>query len=711
MEQIGSIFLPHMFQLQGSDAIAERIRYTGAELMFVLNAQRCFFPSESPTRQKFMTTTRASQIFLRFLLAGFIASVCVSRTLAQSGVIRVSAYGAMPNDGMDDVRGIAAAIAALQAGDTLLFDNGGIYELHCKTDPAGASQGPPLFKLENKPNITITCVQGVRLEIPTFDRSLAGGRMRNIFEIYNCDNFSVLGASPTDPLVITTRGTTRPVPSKMGHAFLQGAVTQTATSGVGTVRMQVNDPDLFLPPNCFPTVWAWVSDDEQAGQRAMYEGKVRAVAPPSGGVQTVEFTFSTGGRYQQWRLGEEVVAILNKTDFYAFTVYHGNGRTVFRDIVAEHLPGKFIQAGNLENVAVERVHARPAINTRRLSVARDGINVEAASVLIQDCEVIYPGDDAIVSNATALCHVVPNSQSNNSFDVRSASPLNQWPSRPKPGAWIVIVPRNNPSFNAWEYAQISSATLVAIPRKPYSAIYRYTWQAATPNFKAALAAANNPNQTTQYLVFNAQSSILGCAILNCNVVGPRGVGIQLRGGFNNVQTCRIHGASIAGVHAGGGLIDRYPWYGTGTPMLGLTIDGCSIDHCGNVDETMPITGAIEIAWADGEVPPWQTGCPYGYDPVYPASMQLQDNILITNNFIGYSSRAGLFAANVGGPGGGIQVLNNTFMKNGLSNLNCYPSTNSHISIHNSANGLVSNNTFSDDRVPLKDDTGNIVFIP
>jgi len=607
-------------------------------------------------------------------------------------------FGAHPSDNVDDKNAIQCALNNLGTGNTLIFDVPGVYELR------GAMGHPDsLLTLTNKKDITITCVPGVRIELTGFDRAAQGQRFPDVLKVRGCTNFTLQGAGPADPLVFTTRATT--LPSSEGLPFLQGTVVST-DQATRTALVTVTDPELFLPPNCFPTTWAWVLPDGRPGFHAMYQGKVRAVAPPSGGpspVQQVEFKFSGGSLdFLQWQNGHDVVAVLNESDTYALNVYDCPGTTTFRNLLAHHLPGKFLQTGGNDVCMVDNVDVLPPNDQRLLSVGRDALNADATSLVIRDCDVAFCGDDAIVSNGSHWGRVTASGISGTGahwFEIESAEAINPWPTAAKVGQHLALIDRVSLSPGSVELAEVSHASVVSQPVPGgSSAIRRFEFINATPGFATALA---HPDTR----VVNPWPSLLGAHITNCSVKGVRGVGITARGLNTRIDHCFVGDASVCGIMVGGGSVNAYPWFGVGVPPHSLRIENCHVDRCGGVVPWNAIAGAIDIAVANDDcVPPPPAipaaatcvqslpGCQYWIRPLYATKGDVIQNVVLSGNTISRAPRAGLFAANVGGASGGLQVFGNTFIDCGRPSL-CLPETNSAITIENCGNGLVSANTF------------------
>lgn len=600
--------------------------------------------------------------------------------------ILASSVGIVANDGQDDRAAIQCAFNRFSSNNTLVFDvPNGVYELRGAMEPLGGAW-TDLLTLNGKANIRITSVPGVRIELTGFDRAAQGRRFPNVLNVTNCSNFTLEGAGSSTPLVFTTRATL--LPASEGLPLLQGKV-QSVNVAQRTALVSVTDPELFLPPNCFPTIWAWVLPDGRPGFHAMYDGKVRAIAPPSGGptpVQQVEFTFAGSALdFQNWQSGHDVVAVLNQSNTYALLAYDCSGTTTFRNLTAHHLPGKFLQTGRNDICNVENVDLLPEKAARLFSVGRDGINVEAKQSAIRDCTVAYCGDDAIVSNGSPWGRVAASAPTDPplTFRVRSASTSSSYPPVVKVGSVVALIDGSSLSPASVQLAAITGVTWTSSVA-PIE--IRYAYAPASPAlFAAALA---NPNT----VVLDGAPSSAGAVIEDCSVKGVRGVGITTRGAFTRVSRCFVADALVCGIHSGGGLVDAYPWFGAGAPALGLTIENCVIDRCGGVAPYLAITGAIEIALAigpDGLLP----NCQYYIRPKYAPTPDVMQNVVLSRNVISRAPRAGLFAANVGGASGGLQVFGNTFIDCGSEVSQCLPETNSAITIENCGNGLVSANTF------------------
>jgi hypothetical protein len=618
---------------------------------------------------------------LRLLAASFLCAPLTTQASAKQASpipLDVSQFGAMPDDGVDDTAAIQSALDALVSGGSLHFDNPGVYEL---SRASMAPNAAALLKLENRSGVTITSTRGVALVLTDYDRSNQTVAYPTVLLVRNCNDFSLSGASADHPLVFDTRG--GDVNGNHGLPFVQGTVLGvTKTSATIAVR----DPEMFMPTTCVPKVWgAWEVIDGQPGTNADWEGIDMTARAPSNGVQPMTLRFNMQSYklpHENWSIGSEVVALLNNSSTFVLMVQNCRGTVVLRDLLAHHLPGKFLDAQMLDHVEVTNVDVRPRYDWRLLSISRDGINASAKYLNISDCDVVGAGDDAIVANGSGYGKVSAANTAARTFSIGQATDINKWPALVSPGDVIVLMDMSSMDPASYQWASITQWAINAGP--PVEVHYSYTNE--TAGFAQML------NSGSGAFAFNPSWSIYGATVANCTAENIRGVGITARGINTTIRQCTVTRASTLGIHAGGGMVSQYPWFGQGAPPHNLTIEYCTVDSCGGV-HPIALTGSIEIAVANGGfIPQYPQGCFDGPRPFYPTSPHAIQNVTVRGNLITGSRRAAIFAANVGGPSG-IQILNNVFVDCGTPN-NCgRPEYNTAVVLERCGGGQVQGNMF------------------
>ncbi len=646
----------------------------------------------------FRTSKRASWVLPRALAVVVCAVLGATPTRAQvGGTIRnVTSFGALPNDQIDDTLALKAALSALQPGDTLIFNQAGIYLVG---KPLGTTVTDPILALANLPNVTIKAVAGVRIRLTGYDRGNTG-KYPNLLHVSACDNFRLLGAGPTSPFIFDTRGASIPVPGNEGLPFLQGkvlSVTSTVTnpaSGPNQARIRVTDPELFLPVACKPHNWGAWKIDAGRPDWAQYDGTVVPVGPPAGGQQDVDLLFSPqtyAQPFSHWQVGDDVVVTFNNSDTYAVTIWDCNGTVTARDLLARHLPGKWFSAGAIENLVVDNVDALPP-SGRLISVDRDGINASAETLLVENCDVKLCGDDGIVSNGTSWGSVSPGSATATTFVVEPPGSINPWPTTASPGQLIVALDGNSLSTSTMQWAVVSGSS-TTLGSNGY--VITYTYSSSSTNFLLLLNTASSSHKIYTY---NPSWSLNGATVQDCTVDGPRGLGVVVRSLNTLVQRCTISNTLEVGIHAGGGLVNAYPWWNAGAPPHNLAIDQCTLTRCGVPDSGLATRGAIEIAVAQSELynPGMFPGgtwdpCLYWINPVYSGSNDVILNASVTHSTITDFPRAGIYAANVGGASG-IQVRYNTIQNSGPAD-SCHPEYGAAVAVETCASGALQGNMF------------------
>lgn len=142
------------------------------------------------------------------------------------------------------------------------------------------------------------------------------------------------------------------------------------------------------------------------------------------------------------------------------------------------------------------------------------------------------------------------------------------------------------------------------------------------------------------------------------------------------------------------MVNSYPWDGAGAPPHGLVIKYSTLQRCGSTPWSKT-HGAIEIGIAQSSVLVTTPAACWGTYPVYSTSRDVIRNVDIHDNQILDYPRAGIFAANVGGPTDvdGIEIWNNTFVNSGPSN-SCSPEYGNAVALESCWNGTVQFNTYT-----------------
>lgn len=553
-----------------------------------------------------------------------------------------------PSDGVDDTAGLQVLLSSLGAGDTLIFDLPGEYEL---TGPPG---GGPLLTISDVPDVTITAVPGVELVFTGYDRSMTGaaGRYPDGLRVRRCTNFRLEGAGPNDPLVFRMREASPTALTNEGLSFVQGEL-QPGYPQNNTVRLKVTDPGMFLPVTCVPDAWgAWEVQNDLPGLHAVWGGgTVQATAAPANGAQFVDITFNNTGGLPSWTSGTTVVVLLNDSNTYAVSVANCAGLVRFEHLLAQHLPGKFVQAHPNEAVHAQDVDVAPRLDFRKLSISRDGLNAGGRTLLIEDCDMLFCGDDGIVAKGSNYGFSDDSvlDLAAKSFELNSvcAAQLGSGPGSFEVGDVVVML----------DGATLSSSTMetaLVVGRTWTGSEWAYTYGSETAGFTGRL--------TGNGIAFNPHYAAQGALVRNCTVRSDRGVGITVRSVFTAVQDCAVERVSVCGLHAGGGMLCAYPWGGQGSPPHGLSITDCKFDQAGGFVDHSPITGSVEISVVQSSVPQGPTA-PYWINPVYSPARDVILDVTITGNEFHNAPRAAIFAANVGGSQG-IRVDGNTFVSCG-----------------------------------------------
>lgn len=637
-----------------------------------------------------------SSIFLARAVRFALLSALISLAMPAQGLVTTtSSKGIFPNDGIDDTVKLNQALGGIANNTTLHFDQPGTYEV---TGPMGSGA---ILTLTGKSDIGITAVAGVRIELTGYDRSATNLKYPDLLRVTNCHNVTIAGAGATAPLVFDTRGAKAVAPGNEGLPFLQGtvlSVTSSTTQNVNKAQLKITDGEMFLPTTCTPHCWgAWQVSPNSAPKFDIYDGTIMPLGTPAAGAQIVEIQFPLQSWVQpfaNWGIGEQVVVVLNKSNTYAVTVFGCTGNTVIRDLLANSLPGKFLTVSQCENVLVDNADARPATPSRLLSVDRDGVNADALHVEVRNCDLSYTGDDAIVSNGTAWGTVVPGSFAGgpgNQFKIAPPLPVNHWPTTCRPGQVIALLDGKTLSNSTAEWAVIS--TWPEVSDEATGARLKYTFSTCSTGFIQRLL---NASASTPAVTFNPSYSMGGSIVDSCSATVIRGVGVTVRSVNTTVSSCMITDTMVAGIHAGGGFVDSYPWFAAGAPPHNLLVQYCYLTRCA-ADPDVGTKGAIEIAVAMSSTPNHPPGgnwnpCLYWINPVYSSDNDVIQNVTINGNVIQDFPRAGIFAANVGGPNG-IQITNNWFFNSGAADA-CHPEHGHCVALETCKSGLIQFNQYA-----------------
>lgn len=630
-----------------------------------------------------------------------------------------------PNDQFDDTLGLSNALATLPNNTTLHFDLPGTYLLSGPMGTPSAPFPPALLTLNGKTNVGITAVAGVRLLLTGYDRSNTAGNYPDVLKVTNCNGFTLSGAGASSPLEFDIRGASTPTPGNEGLPFLQGtivSVTSSTSGGPCRARVRITDPAMFLPAaGCQPATWgAWTFQGPMSPDvppqpiHVQYGGTIVPVSAAGGTPpqQLVDLVFTPQPWVQtfaSWTVGASLVSVLNQSDTYGVSIHQCTGTVSASHLVARHLPGKFFYAGHATNLVVDNVDVAPKLAGRLHSVNRDGVNAGGEHLEVRNCDLMRCGDDGLVAQGTSWGLVIPCSHDPAAmkFVLAPATTINQWPAYCSPGQLMVLVDKNTMSSGTLEYATIVSHPTAY--KQPNGAVHlEYTYTNPSPGFGFLLSACLAPSRAFAY---NPSYSLSGAVVEDCRVAGNRGIGIVVRSVFTQVARCEINNTHECGIHAGGGMVDAYPWWGAGAPPHLLTIEDCYLDRCGSSPH-IATKGSIEIAVAQSELrngPPWNP-CLYYVNPIYPAATDVTLDVTLTRNVIKNFPRAGLFVANVGGANG-IQVTNNSFQYSGSSDP-CHPEHGYAVAVETCGSGLVGNNQYIDCKGKFwQHASPNVVFIP
>lgn len=655
-------------------------------------------------------------------VAALLAGAAVGQT-----VINVSSLPppnvVVPNDGLDDTAGLSAALATLPNNTTLHFDLPGTYQLTGPMGTASAPFPPPLLTLNGKTNVGITAVAGVRLVLTGYDRSNTAGNYPDVLRVTNCNGFTLSGAGAGTPLEFDTRGTNPTTPGNNGLPFLQGtiaSVTSSTSGGPCFARINITDASMFLPATgCQPASWgAWMFQGPFAPgvppqpRHAQYGGTVIPVGAASGGQQQVDIVFTPQTWVQpftSWSVGASLVSVLNHSETFAVSIHQCTGSVAVRHLIARHLPGKFFHAGNCTNLTVDNVDAAPLIAGRLHSVNRDGVNAGGEHLEVRNCDIASCGDDGIVAQGTAWGELIPCSHNptNMTFRLKPPTTISNWPAYSNPGQLLCLVDQSSLSTSSLEFATMVGHP-TQYPQANGQVHLEYTYTNPTPGFTTYLNACSSSLRAYAY---NPSYSLSGAVVEDCSVAGNRGIGIVVRSIFTQIARCEITNTLECGIHAGGGMVSAYPWWGAGAPPHALSIEDCYLNRCGSSPH-IGTKGAIEIAIAQGELwngPPWPP-CLYYVNPLYSTATDVIIDVSITGTTVKDFPRAAVFAANVGGAAG-IHVTNNVFAYSGPADP-CHPEHGNAVAVETCGNGLVGNNQFVNCQGKFwQHASPNVVFVP
>jgi parallel beta-helix repeat protein len=647
---------------------------------------------------------RSSAFARRLGVAAALSLALVSAADAQ-GVppapmyVTASSMGALPNDAIDDTAALKAALEGLTDYSTFHFDLPGVYRV---SGPMTNTAPTTLITIQNRTGVSITAVDGVRIEMTGFDRGNQTQYYPELLSVKSCTNFTMSGGSDASPLVVTMQegDYAGPNPSH-GAPFIQGTVLSAPTTT--TVDLEISAEKLKLPFGLAAKAWgAWHVAGAGRPTNTMYSGShatgiqiTPLAAPNSFGKQPVRMTFpaqSWTQGFQLWPVGETVVAVLGMTDVYTIKLHSNNGLVTLRNIHAHHLPGKFMTATSCESLILDDVDCVPEDTTRKISVNRDGINASASSLQVVDCDIAFSGDDGIVAGGTPLGYVdgatVVVGTNYVTFEVVAPLSINPWATYARRGDTLAFLDGLGivgPKLSA-TVTQMAQVTTASGKIQGNSARQGYTLQNPTSALTALLTQVS---PTQPVYTYNATYSTVGASVEHCTVSGTRGIGIVVRGSNTTVSSCTVSDTSMCGLHAGGGLVNQYPWWSAGAPPHNLVVANSTFTRCG-VNPWAATRGAIEIAFASGQTTNSTTSlpCTFQNEPVYSPTRDVIRNVTITDCTLTDFPRAGIFTANVGG----IQVHGNTFANSGAL-VGCQPFYGNAVGLESCGWGDVSGNTY------------------
>jgi hypothetical protein len=659
----------------------------------------------------------AARLTLCCLLGAFAAP---AQGDAPTTIYTTSELGILPDNG-DNTSDLQSAFALLDDFDTFYFDVPGTYRV------TGSPGSAPILSLTGKTGVTIRAAADVRILLTGYDRSVQNLPYPSVLSVWNCDSFTLRGDSATSPLVFDTEGANPAAPTNFGLPFIQGKVLSVNANVVplsgeipvlNEARIEVTDGEMFLPTTCTPRIWgAWQSDANQSPRHATYEGWAVPVGPVfagAGGVPTQHIDlFFVAQTYllpfANWTPGSQVVATLNNSDSYIVVLNACGGSSIVENLLAHHLPGSFCTAAQMDGLVVRNVSARPPVTARRLSVNRDGLDAGGVNLRVENCHIDFSGDDGIVAQGTLWGSVVPGSAVINVltglWEVELAAPttVNTRPTICRPNQLMAFLDGTTLSPASAEWGVVQDWPTATQVGGSYRLRYRFS--ATSPNLPMRLLGATAAAPMVSY---NPMYSAMGGLVANCTVTGPRGIGIVVRSVNTTVSNCAITDTMECGLHAGGGFVNAYPWWGQGAPPHNLLVQSCLLTRCGLTGGTLT-NGAIEIAVA-------QSGqklngpCIWGWMPIYASTPDVIQNVTLDGNTIVDYPRAGIFAANVGGPSG-ITITNNTFVNAGAFNP-CHPEYGHCVALQSCGSGLIQSNTyFNYVGKYWQNASGNVVWLP
>jgi hypothetical protein len=652
-------------------------------------------------------------VFAPFALAFALAT----GTAHAQTIVTASSKGIFPNDGIDDTTKLRTELAALGNNTIFQFDGSGTYEL-------SAIFPKPLLQVKNLSNVSIVAtVPNVRLVL-NYDRSLTSA-FPDVLDVHHCTGFTLAGMDSLHPMIFDTRGANTVNPGNFGLPFLQGQVLNVVapTSGAPCYAdLRVTDPAMFLPVSCMPGCWgAWTFLNASGPvSPPVYPQPIHAqfggttVVPlgaAGGGFQDVRVNFTPHTwlqSFSNWSTNDPVVVVLNNSDTYALKVHDCTGSVVLKDLLARHLPGKFVQCGANQDLLVQNVDVTPHAG-RLLSTNRDGVNVGGEKLEVRDCNVSNCGDDGIVAQGNSWGIVIPNSYSaaNSSFTVGPTTSLYDQPTTCINGQQIALVDSTLSGKlglgpGTVQFATVSSSSSQTQPNGDIYVTFVFSYP--TPGFVALASGSTSLNPSYSY---NPSYSVATGLVEDCSVVSNRGVGITVRSLNTEVSHCTISDTRECGIHAGGGMVAAYPWGGAGVPPHLLNIHDCQLTRCGS-NPFVCTHGAIEIAIAWNDFP--GSGCLCALNPLYSTADTVVLDVSVLSNVIRDFPRAGVFAANVGGLQG-IHVQGNTFLNSGPAS-SCHPEYGYAVAVDTCGMGLVQGNQYLNCAGSFHANLSpNVVFIP
>lgn len=571
--------------------------------------------------------------------------------LAQVFVTTISPSGG------DDVPTIQAAIAAIQSrqstagpawqGGELVFA-AGTYQIHRS---AGAPVPNGLIQIFGLRDVKLRAVAGAHIELVGFDRSV--GDFDHVFNISGCENFTIEGASASQPLTIDMRR--RASPAGLGGLnSVQATITRVHGNAIVA---HIVDPEFFLPdavgnPTAHAAmvagltdsgmqIWSWELTPGLAPRHAVYDfpgaGGFSAITihPPANGTQRLDLTFrnATWGNglrgCQFWQPGNQAVFVLGGTDNALFWGGGNTGTTTLRNVTIHHFPGKASMWGYTENLLADHLVVAPAVGN--LASSRDGMSIWGLSgdLVVRDSQFVQTGDDGVQPRGTPIgttfasapgiavlrpSVVHPDPMANEGL-IAQAGDVVEW--RPE----------------SWDRDAARRTTLGSIG--DLGAGWRLVQWSGAPAFDAAI-------QSGPGHVLDVSRNCRSMLFERCLFQGMRGVGIHAVGPDITIRECTFSNIMLAGVFLGCGLTDIYPFNNGVFLCDRARVEACSFDQV-NVDPLAPQFGAaLFIGMATAAAPPPAPFAAW----IHPSSRNVHESVTIEACSFANLTRGAVFVGNV-----------------------------------------------------------------